>query len=117
NKYNLAVIEDTAQALGAEYIFKDGTTAFAGTIGDVGTTSFFPSKNLGCFGDGGALLTQNSELGDALHIIANHGQRQKYWHEAIGVNSRLDNVQAAILDVKLKYLLDYTAARQAVAKR
>lgn len=116
-KHNLAVIEDTAQAMGAEYIFKDGNKAFAGTVGDVGTTSFFPSKNLGCFGDGGALLTQNAELGETLHIIANHGQRQKYRHETIGVNSRLDTTQAAVLEVKLKYLNDYSAARQKVARK
>lgn len=116
-KYNLAVIEDTAQAMGAEYIYKDGTKAFAGTIGDVGTTSFFPSKNLGCFGDGGALLTQDAGLGERLHIIANHGQRQKYRHETIGVNSRLDTIQAAVLGVKLKYLDDYNASRQKVAEK
>lgn len=116
-KNNLAVIEDTAQAMGAEYIYKDGSTAFAGTIGDIGTTSFFPSKNLGCFGDGGALLTQNAELAEVVHIIANHGQREKYQHETIGVNSRLDTVQAAILDVKIKYLKDYSTRRQKVAAK
>lgn len=114
---NIAVIEDTAQAMGAEYIYKDGSKAFAGTLGDIGTTSFFPSKNLGCFGDGGALLTQNKELGELLHMIANHGQRKKYYHEVIGVNSRLDTVQAAILNVKLKYLNDYSQARQKVANK
>ncbi|QIL39217.1 DegT/DnrJ/EryC1/StrS family aminotransferase [Pedobacter sp. HDW13] len=117
NKHHIAVIEDTAQAMGAKYIFEDHTEAFAGTIGDVGTTSFFPSKNLGCFGDGGALLTQNLELSEKINIIANHGQRKKYHHETIGVNSRLDTVQAAILDVKLKYLDDYSMARQLVAGR
>lgn len=116
-KHQIAVIEDTAQAIGAEYIFKDGTTAFAGTIGDIGTTSFFPSKNLGCFGDGGAILTQDSTLGKKLHIIANHGQRKKYYHETIGVNSRLDTLQAAVLNVKLKYLNNYSAARQKVAQK
>jgi len=114
-KHNIAIIEDTAQAMGAEYIYKDGSKAFAGTVGDIGTTSFFPSKNLGCFGDGGALLTQNAELGEKINMIANHGQRQKYHHETIGVNSRLDTIQAAILDVKLGYLNDYSAARQKVA--
>src|SRR5690606_18967038 len=89
-KHNIAVIEDTAQAMGAEYIFDDGSKAYAGTVGDVGTTSFFPSKNLGCFGDGGALLTQNEDLGRRLNTIANHGQQKKYHHETIGVNSRLD---------------------------
>lgn len=116
-KYNISVIEDTAQAMGSEYIYKDGSKAFAGTIGDIGTTSFFPSKNLGCFGDGGALFTQNKELGELLHMIANHGQRKKYYHEVIGVNSRLDTIQAAILDVKLKHLNDYAQARQDVARK
>jgi dTDP-4-amino-4,6-dideoxygalactose transaminase len=114
-KHKIAIIEDTAQAMGSEYVYQDGSKAFAGTIGDIGTTSFFPSKNLGCFGDGGALLTQNAELGEKVNIIANHGQRKKYHHETIGVNSRLDTIQAAILDVKLGYLNDYSAARQKVA--
>lgn len=116
-KHNIAVIEDTAQAMGAEYIYKDGSKAFAGTVGDIGTTSFFPSKNLGCFGDGGALFTQDKKLGELLHMIANHGQRKKYYHEVIGVNSRLDTIQAAILDVKLKYLNEYSQARQEVARK
>lgn len=116
-KHNIAVIEDTAQAMGAQYLFADGSTSFAGTIGDIGTTSFFPSKNLGCFGDGGALLTQNTVLGEKLQIIANHGQRKKYHHEVIGLNSRLDTLQAAILDVKIKYLNSYSAARQQVAAK
>lgn len=116
-KHNVAVIEDTAQAMGAEYIFKNGSKAFAGTIGHVGTTSFFPSKNLGCFGDGGAVLTQDQQLGEKIHIIANHGQRIKYHHETIGVNSRLDTLQAAVLDIKLKYLNDYSSARQKVAAK
>nr|WP_198160815.1 DegT/DnrJ/EryC1/StrS family aminotransferase [Pedobacter panaciterrae] len=116
-KHNIAIIEDTAQAMGSEYIYQDGSKAFAGTIGDIGTTSFFPSKNLGCFGDGGALLTQNAELGEKINMIANHGQRKKYHHETIGVNSRLDTIQAAILDVKLGYLNDYSAARQKVAAK
>ncbi len=116
-KHNISVIEDTAQAMGAQYLYKDGSTAFAGTMGDIGTTSFFPSKNLGCFGDGGALLTNNVELGERVHIIANHGQRKKYYHETIGVNSRLDTLQAAILDVKIKYLNEYSSARQKVAKK
>ena len=114
-KHNIAVIEDTAQAMGAQYLFADGSTSFAGTIGDIGTTSFFPSKNLGCFGDGGALFTQNTVLGEKLQIIANHGQRKKYHHEVIGLNSRLDTLQAAILDVKIKYLNSFSAARQQVA--
>lgn len=115
-KFNLVIIEDTAQAMGAEYIYSNGSKAFAGTIGDIGTTSFFPSKNLGCFGDGGALLTQNSELAESLKMIANHGQRKKYYHEKVGVNSRLDTLQAAILDVKINYLHGYSLARQNVAK-
>ncbi len=117
NKHNLAVIEDTAQAMGAEYIYDDGRKQFAGTIGTIGTSSFFPSKNLGCFGDGGALLTNDEELAQRVHVIANHGQRQKYHHETIGVNSRLDTLQAAVLNVKIKYLHDYAEARQVVASR
>ena len=116
-KHNIAVIEDTAQAMGAEFIHENKTRSFAGTIGNVGTTSFFPSKNLGCFGDGGALLTNDVDLGEKINMIANHGQRKKYYHETIGVNSRLDTVQAAVLEVKLKYLNEYSAARQEVAKR
>jgi len=116
-KHGLAVIEDTAQAMGAEYIHPDGTRQFAGTIGTIGTTSFFPSKNLGCFGDGGALLTNDETLAQRVHMIANHGQRQKYHHESIGVNSRLDTVQAAVLNVKIKYLKEYAEARQSVASR
>ncbi|QQL51508.1 DegT/DnrJ/EryC1/StrS family aminotransferase [Mucilaginibacter ginkgonis] len=116
-KFNIAVIEDTAQAIGAKYTYVDGTTAYAGTIGTVGTTSFFPSKNLGCFGDGGAILTQDIILGNKINMIANHGQEKKYHHQVVGVNSRLDTVQAAILDVKLKYLDSYSEARQKVAQK
>jgi len=116
-KHNLAIIEDAAQAMGAEFIFSDNTRQFAGTIGDIGTTSFFPSKNLGCFGDGGALLTNQKELAQKVHMIANHGQRQKYHHEVVGVNSRLDTLQAAILNVKIKYLKNYATDRQAVAEK
>lgn len=114
-KYNLDVIEDTAQALGAMFTFSDGKKMHAGTMGTVGTTSFFPSKNLGCYGDGGALLTRDSKLAEKLKMIANHGQRVKYHHDIIGVNSRLDTLQAAILNVKLNYLDEYTAARNVVA--
>lgn len=114
---NLKVIEDTAQAIGATYTFSDGSKAQAGTIGDIGTTSFFPSKNLGCYGDGGAIFTNSDELGKKLWMIANHGQKQKYHHDIIGVNSRLDTLQAAILNVKIKYLDQYTAARNKVADR
>ena len=115
NKYNLYVIEDTAQAIGADYTFSDGTTAKAGTIGHIGTTSFFPSKNLGCYGDGGAIFTNDHVLAEKLRVITDHGQTKKYHFEKIGVNSRLDSMQAAILNVKLKYLHQYTEARQKAA--
>lgn len=114
---HLKVIEDAAQAVGAEYTFLDGTSLKAGTMGDIGTTSFFPSKNLGCFGDGGAMLTNNDELAERIQMIANHGQKRKYYHDSIGVNSRLDTIQAAILSVKLKYLDTYCAARNEVAAK
>lgn len=114
-KHNLYVIEDTAQAVGAIYTFSDGRNAQAGTMGDIGCTSFFPSKNLGCYGDGGAMYTTNAELAQRLHIIANHGQAKKYHHSVIGCNSRLDTIQAAILNVKLQYLDHYSAARNSVA--
>jgi dTDP-4-amino-4,6-dideoxygalactose transaminase len=107
HRHNLFVIEDTAQALGADYLFNDGRKKKAGTIGHIGCTSFFPSKNLGCFGDGGALFTNNEELAETIRMIANHGQVKKYVHKVLGVNSRLDTVQAAILDVKLKHLDEY----------
>ncbi len=110
SKHNIKVIEDAAQSIGAKY-----KSNYSGTIGDVGTTSFFPSKNLGCFGDGGAILTRSAELAEELRIIANHGQKKKYHHERIGVNSRLDTLQAAILKVKLKYLDEYEKKRNAVA--
>ena len=112
---NLYVIEDTAQAIGAEVKFSDGTTLKAGTIGHIGTTSFFPSKNLGCFGDGGAIFTNDDNLAANLKMIANHGQRIKYHHDVVGVNSRLDTLQAAILVVKLKQLNSYCEARQKAA--
>jgi UDP-2-acetamido-2-deoxy-ribo-hexuluronate aminotransferase len=115
--HGLFVIEDAAQALGATYTFSDGTTKQAGTMGTIGTTSFFPSKNLGCFGDGGAIFTEDSELAEKIRMIANHGQRTKYHHDCIGVNSRLDTLQAAILSVKLKYLTDYTYRRNEAADR
>lgn len=116
SKHNLYVIEDTAQAIGAIYTFSNGKTAMAGTIGDVGTSSFFPSKNLGCYGDGGAIFVNDADLAKKCKMIANHGQSIKYHHDIIGCNSRLDTLQAAILDVKLKYLDNYTAARQNAAK-
>ncbi len=114
-KYNLAVIEDTAQAIGADYFFSDGSSKKAGTIGTIGTTSFFPSKNLGCFGDGGAIFTNDDALEKKIRMIANHGQSVQYVHDEIGVNSRLDTLQAAVLDIKLKYLDDYAARRRNVA--
>jgi UDP-2-acetamido-2-deoxy-ribo-hexuluronate aminotransferase len=113
--YKLNVIEDAAQAIGAYYTFSDGSKKRAGTIGNVGTTSFFPSKNLGCYGDGGAMFTNDDALAKRLKMIANHGQTVQYSFDVIGCNSRLDNMQAAILDVKLKYLDEYCGARQKVA--
>ncbi len=114
-KHNIYVVEDAAQAMGAEYKFSSGKTMKAGTMGDIGSTSFFPSKNLGCYGDGGALYTNNAELGVKMQKIANHGQAKKYHHELIGVNSRLDTIQAAILNVKLPHLDNYAAARNKAA--
>lgn len=114
-EHNLYVIEDTAQAIGADFRFKNGKTAKAGTIGDIGATSFFPSKNLGCFGDGGAIFTNNDELAGKLRKIANHGQGERYYHDEVGVNSRLDSIQAAILRKKLPHLDTYNAARQKAA--
>ena len=114
-KHNLFVIEDTAQAIGADFKFANGDTKKAGTIGTVGCTSFFPSKNLGCYGDGGALYTNNDELAAKIRMIANHGQSVQYVHDSIGVNSRLDSIQAAILRIKLTHLDEYAAARNVVA--
>ena len=114
-KHNLHVIEDNAQAIGADYFFNNGVKQKSGTIGIVGSTSFFPSKNLGCYGDGGALNTNNDDLAKKIRMIANHGQSVQYVHDEIGVNSRLDTLQAAVLDVKLKYLDDYASRRIAVA--
>lgn len=114
-KHGLYVIEDNAQAIGSVYQWENGTKSHAGTIGDIGTTSFFPSKNLGCYGDGGAISTQSVDLFDKLKMIANHGQKIKYIHDVVGVNSRLDTLQAAILKVKLAYLDQYNDARRAVA--
>ncbi len=115
--HGAALIEDNAQALGATFRFSDGEVAFGGTVGEVGTTSFFPSKNLGALGDGGALLTRDPARAALLHQLANHGQSQKYHHQRIGLNSRLDTLQAAFLRVKLRHLPAATAARQAVAAR
>ena len=115
--HGLKVFEDTAQAIGADFTFSDGRVKKAGTIGDAGATSFFPSKNLGAYGDGGAIMTNDDELAAKLRMIVNHGQSKRYYHDSIGVNSRLDSLQAAVLKVKLKYLDQYNAARYQVAKR
>ena len=114
-EHNLYVVEDAAQAIGARYTFSDGRTAQAGTMGNIGCTSFFPSKNLGCYGDGGALFTDDDELAQKIRIIANHGMTIRYHHDLIGVNSRLDTIQAAVLDTKLPHLDEYIAARQRAA--
>jgi len=114
-KHKLFVIEDNAQAIGADYYFKNGNSVKAGCIGDIGCTSFFPSKNLGCYGDGGAIFTNDDNLAANIKMIANHGQNKKYYHEVVGCNSRLDTIQAAVLDVKLKYLDSYCEARQNAA--
>ena len=115
-KHNLFIIEDNAQSLGSTYQSRSNKSHKTGTIGHIGCTSFFPSKNLGCFGDGGAIFTNNDELADKMRMIANHGQSQKYVHDRIGVNSRLDSIQAAILRVKLRELDDFNKRRQNVAK-
>jgi dTDP-4-amino-4,6-dideoxygalactose transaminase len=112
---NISIIEDTAQALGADYVFADGKTTKAGTIGDLGTTSFFPSKNLGCFGDGGAVYTNNDKYAELVRSIANHGMKKQYYYQTIGVNSRLDAIQAAILRIKLRYLDHYNQKRRIAA--
>lgn len=115
NEYQIAVVEDVAQAIGASYTFNDGTTKKAGTIGALGTTSFFPSKNLGCYGDGGALFTNDDTLAEIARSIVNHGMKVRYYYDRIGVNSRLDTIQAAILRVKLRHLDEYAAARNKAA--
>ena len=115
-EHNLYVIEDNAQAIGCDYTFSDGTKKKTGTIGHIGATSFYPSKNLGAFGDGGALFTNNKALADKMAMIANHGQSERYYHDVVGCNSRLDAIQAAILNIKLAHLDAYNNARQAVAK-
>lgn len=114
-KHNLFVIEDNAQAIGGYFTGSDGVRKATGTMGHIGTTSFFPSKNLGCYGDGGALYTRSEALATKIRMIANHGQRQKYVHEILGCNSRLDTLQAAILRVKLRHLDTYCHARREVA--
>ena len=110
-EHNLYVIEDNAQAIGGEYYSKDGSTKKTGSIGTIGCTSFFPSKNLGCYGDGGAVVTNDDALAERLKMIANHGQKARYYHEIVGCNSRLDALQAAILNIKLPLLDDYIDAR------
>lgn len=114
-EHNLFVVEDACQAIGSEYTFADGSKRYAGCMGHIGCTSFFPSKNLGCYGDGGALFTDDDALAEKLRVIANHGMTVRYHHDLVGVNSRLDSIQAAILEAKLPHLKEYTAARQAAA--
>lgn len=114
-EHNLHVIEDLAQAMGADYTFSNGSVKRAGNMGVIGSTSFFPSKNLGCYGDGGAIFTSDESLAEKMRMISTHGQKIKYQHDIVGVNSRLDTLQAAILEVKLKYLDEYTAKRNEVA--
>ena len=114
-EHDLYVVEDNAQAIGAEYTFADGRRQRTGTLGHIGCTSFYPSKNLGAYGDGGALSTTDAELGDRLQMVANHGQSRRYYHDRVGVNSRLDSIQAAILDIKLARLDDYNARRAEAA--
>ncbi|MDP2541636.1 transcriptional regulator [Tenacibaculum discolor] len=115
-EHNLFVIEDNAQAIGADYTFSNGTKKKAGTMGDVGTTSFFPSKNLGCYGDGGAIFTNNDELAHTLRGMVNHGMYKRYYHDVVGVNSRLDSIQAAVLKAKLPLLDSYCDARRKAAE-
>jgi UDP-2-acetamido-2-deoxy-ribo-hexuluronate aminotransferase len=116
-KHNLYVIEDNAQSFGADFIFSDGRIMKSGSIGHISTTSFFPSKNLGCYGDGGAVFTNNDELAKKIKMLANHGQEKKYHHEVIGINSRLDAIQAAVLKVKLTVLEGFIEERQKVATK
>ncbi|MCH8546507.1 MAG: DegT/DnrJ/EryC1/StrS family aminotransferase [Cryomorphaceae bacterium] len=116
-KHNLYIVEDTAQAIGSEITLSNGKTLKAGTIGHIGCTSFFPSKNLGCFGDGGAMFTRDKDLADRLRKVANHGQSVQYYHDIVGVNSRLDSIQAAILNVKLPHLDSYNQRRREAAHR
>jgi len=113
--HKLYVIEDNAQAIGCDYYFPDGSTKKTGAIGTIGTTSFFPSKNLGGYGDGGAIMTDDGTLADRIRMVANHGQSQRYYHDVVGCNSRLDTIQAAILEIKLRHLDAYIDARRAVA--
>ena len=115
-KHNLKVIEDNAQAIGCVYTFSNGDKTHTGTMGDIGTTSFYPTKNLGAYGDGGAIFTNDDKLAKKIKMIANHGESKKYHHKTIGCNSRLDSIQAEVLNVKLKYLNDYNNARNQMAE-
>ena len=114
-KYDLKIVEDNAQAIGSIFTFSGGEKKYAGTIGDIGTTSFYPAKNLGCYGDGGAIFTNNDGLAEKIRMIVNHGENKKYHHKYIGCNSRLDSIQAVILNIKLKYLDDYNSTRRIMA--
>ncbi len=114
-EHNLFVVEDACQSVGSVYTFSDGSQVQSGCMGDIGCTSFFPSKNLGCFGDGGAIFTNNDELAANMRAIANHGMVVRYYHDIVGINSRLDSIQAAVLEVKLKYLNNYISGRQTAA--
>ncbi len=115
DKHGIPVVEDNAQAIGSDYHFSDGRSQKTGTIGAIGCTSFFPSKNLGCYGDGGAICTNDDTLADKMRMIANHGQSERYYHDMVGVNSRLDSIQAAVLRIKLRELDNYIEARRKVA--
>ena len=115
-KHNLKVIEDNAQAIGCEYTFSNGEKKYTGTMGDIGTTSFYPTKNLGAYGDGGAIFTNNDDLAKKIKMYSNHGESKRYHHNIIGINSRLDSIQAEVLNVKLKYLNDYNNARNLMAE-
>ena len=115
-KHNLKVIEDNAQAIGCVYTFSNGEKKHTGTMGDIGTTSFYPTKNLGAYGDGGAIFTNNDDLAQKIKMYSNHGESKKYHHDIIGINSRLDSIQAEVLNVKLKYLNDYNKARNQIAE-
>ncbi len=114
-EHNIPVVEDNAQAIGGTYTFPDGTVKKTGSMGIIGCTSFFPSKNLGCYGDGGAIFTNDDAIAETLRMIANHGQKTRYYHEMVGCNSRLDSIQAAILRIKLRHLDDYCRARRTAA--
>ncbi len=115
NEHNIPVVEDNAQAIGGNYTYSNGNTVKTGSMGVIGCTSFFPSKNLGCYGDGGAMFTNDDQLAEKLRMIANHGQKVRYYHEMVGCNSRLDSIQAAVLRIKLRHLDEYCDARRAVA--